>query len=188
MCELLFKEKFVEKWLLVILLAFSTWSIFCCKKSKGKDKKKQKMLNKTGSEADQQPPVKKPSGASFPDAVAEGPPPAAPAVAADPSPMPSPALPAPQAPPPPPAAPVEPAPQAPPPAMPQDPPPAAPPGGEPASQQQQNGGSMKGGEEYKPPPEAERPKHPGFEAPVEDTRSTKTHVQVDKFADASDFV
>ncbi|CAB3406759.1 unnamed protein product [Caenorhabditis bovis] len=45
-----------------------------------------------------------------------------------------------------------------------------------------------GGVEWKPPPENERPKHPGFETPIEATEETKTQYQINKFRDAADFV
>ncbi|CAI2350329.1 unnamed protein product [Caenorhabditis sp. 36 PRJEB53466] len=43
-------------------------------------------------------------------------------------------------------------------------------------------------EEYKAPPEWERPKHPGFEMPLDEIDEHKTERQVYKFVDAQDFV
>ncbi|CAI5450580.1 unnamed protein product [Caenorhabditis angaria] len=40
---------------------------------------------------------------------------------------------------------------------------------------------------YQPPPYHERPRHPGFEAPIEDTEENKTEYQVNGFADAENF-
>ncbi|CAB3406852.1 unnamed protein product [Caenorhabditis bovis] len=51
--------------------------------------------------------------------------------------------------------------------------------------QSDGGGS---GVEWKPPPENERPKHPGYEAPIEATEETKTQYQIYQFRDATDFV
>ncbi|EFP12330.1 hypothetical protein CRE_29427 [Caenorhabditis remanei] len=40
---------------------------------------------------------------------------------------------------------------------------------------------------YKPPPLHERPKNPGFEAPIEPTEDTNTYRQIEGFRDAQNF-